>query len=296
MKRILKLTAVFIILFSINSRAQIDSLSLNNLIQIAKVYSRGSSAQGDAYAEKIDSLRTPTLNHMCDLYIAINKDRMSLLSDKFLTRPSNEELKLFFVIRKINSNNRSDKPIDNMDVAKEVLASDFDERWLLIDYYSKINHGLSFLFNDADLSKENIDFSRFNLKNKTEEAILFSALCDAFLLRFRVLQMMKNDEKLLEVASRLPKINGKDYYYYKDFDFEDFEWSGYDKENSFKERSIRALYSYLIAHMNAEAELGNEEGLVRKIYVNSIMSQKKYFKYSGNKRDLKKMYKKSGLD
>ena len=103
---------------------------------------------------------------------------------------------------------------------------------------------------------------------------------------------MKNNKKILDFCDKLPRFNGKNYYYYKDFDYDDFEWIGYDKNESYNERHIGGLYSTLIAQFSATAELKDKKA-AQEIYFNSILHEPKYFKYTQSMKDLQALYNKS---
>lgn len=163
---------------------------------------------------------------------------------------------------------------------------------MLDNYYYRIMGGIARLFNTADLSQHDFDFDEYGLKDDTERAILFFSLTDALIIRFQVLKMVKNNDKLLEFASKLPSFNGRPYFEYADFNFEDFDWIGYDKTESYKQKCLGNLYSYLGSHFEALAEK-NEGEKARTLYVKSILSRPEFFKYAGKmEKDLKDIYKK----
>ena len=105
--------------------------------------------------------------------------------------------------------------------------------------------------------------------------------------------MMKKPEKLFEFAKKLPSFNGKPYYEYTSFDFEDFDWVGHEKTESYKERHINELYLALNGHLDALSQM-DEIDEMRKLYLNSILFIPEYFKYAGGmEKDLKKLHKQS---
>jgi hypothetical protein len=85
---------------------------------------------------------------------------------------------------------------------------------------------------------------------------------------------------------------GKEYFYYTDFHYDDFEWIGHKKKEMFNKRHIGLLYEIILAHMNAEADINGKKGAV-EIYQNSVMKKSQYFKYSNTESELKKLYKKN---
>lgn len=279
------------------SEAQVNlkQTDLNNLVALGKAYSQNTNARGSEFAKTIDSLRTPILDPIVDALISVGKGDSTILESRFLSRPNDDELMLWYVLREIHYNrvNKTQKIKPDIDVANEVLSRQIDTRWLLDNYYYRIHGGIATLFNDADLSTLNINIDSLGFKNEAEKAIFFLNIMDALVGgRFKVLQSMKNNKKILEFSDKLPMFNGKRYYYYKKFSYEDFDWIGYDKTESYNERHIGGLYSTLIPQFIATSDLRGKEK-AREIYYNSILSEPKYFKFTPSKDDLQSVYDKS---
>ena len=277
------------------SFGQTKTTDFDNHVKLGEIYSNNVNTTGDDFKKSVEKLRTPNLNHIIDALIAVGKGDKKLLTKEFLSKPSKQELKYWYVLREIHYNNQSEdsEPRPNKQIAKETLEKDIDERWLLDNYYYRIHGGIAKMFNDNDLSKYNFNLDDYGLENKTEKAILLLSISNSLTQRFRVLQMVKNYDKLLEFANKLPTFNGKSYYEYTSFDFEDFEWIGYDKIESYKERNLGNLYLALNAHFSALAEKDKSEEL-RNLYFNSILFIPDYFKYSGElENDLQELYNQS---
>lgn len=282
-------------LVALTSLGQTDSQEFYNLVKLGEIYSKNVNSTGKDFKSSVVELRTPDLNHIIDALIAIGEGDKKLLTKEFLTKPSKQELKYWYVLREIHYNNqlKESEPIPNEKIAKETMEKEIDNRWLLDNYYYRIRGGIAKMFNDKDLSNYNIDLNDYNLETETEKAILFFSVSIALTQRFQVLQMMKNYDKLIEFVNKLPTFNGKPYYEFKSFDFEDFEWIGYDKKELYKERHLIGLYSALNGHLTAVSEKGKSEEM-KNLYFNSILFTPQYFKYSGGmENDLKKLYNQS---
>lgn len=291
MKRIL---IIAMLLASLAASAQTENPDLDNLIALSEIYSKNVNATGEDFKMAVEKLRTPNLNHIIDALIASGEGDEKLLTKEFLSKPDEQELKYWYVIREIHYNNNLEvkKKRPNRDIAQDVLRRNTDDRWLLDNYYYRIMGGIARLFNTTDLSQHDFDFNEYGLKDDTERAILFFSLTDALIIRFQVLKMVKNNDKLLEFASKLPSFNGRPYFEYADFNFEDFDWIGYDKKELYKQKCLGKLYSYLGSHFEALAEK-NEGEKARTLYVKSILSRPEFFKYAGKmEKDLKDIYKK----
>lgn len=268
-----------------------------NLVKLGEIYSRNVNATGDDFKIEVEKLSTPGLRHMIDALIAVGNGDKKLLTEEFLSKPSVQELKYWYVLRAIHYNNRSENSATrpNEIIAKEILEKEIDSRWLLDNYYYRIRGGIAKLFNDTDLSNCNIDLDIYGLANDTEKSILFFAISNSLTQRFRVLQMMNNYDKLLEFAAKLPTFNGKSYYEYTSFDFEDFEWIGYDKTESYKDSHLGPLFLALNSHFSAFAAK-EKISEMSALYFNSILFIPDYFIHSGGmKNDLQALYDQSKL-
>jgi len=294
MQRIL--IVFFLFLTSLcEAQVALEQKDIHNLIAISELYSNNPNATGSSFAKAIDSLRTPILNHIADALIETGKGDKTILESRFLARPTNDELLLWYVIREIHYNrtSKSNTPRPDSTIAKEVLSKNIDERWLLDNYYYRIHGGIGKLFNDANLSNYNFNMDSLGFKNKTEQAIFFLNMMDALVgSRFKVLSMMKNNKKILEFCDKLPMFNGQLYYYYQHFDYADFDWKGYDKTESYNERHIGSLYNILLTHYGAAAELKDKKE-AQEIYFNSILHEPMYFGFSEVKDDLQFLFDKS---
>ncbi|WP_159732326.1 hypothetical protein [Sphingobacterium sp. 18053] len=86
------------------AQIKLNQKDLHNLIAIAELYSYNTDARGGQFAKSIDSLRTPKLNPIVDALIAVGKGDHTILETRFLARPIDEELILWYVIREIHYN------------------------------------------------------------------------------------------------------------------------------------------------------------------------------------------------
>lgn len=273
-------------------QVKLSSNDLNNLVAIAQIYSQNPNVSGDESVRSINNLRTPRLNNLADVLITAGKGDADILDSRFLKRPSDDELYLWFVLREIHYNRVSTTRPARPDyvVASEVLAKTIDSRLLLDNYYYRIHGGIASLFNTADLSKIDLKVDEYGFRDETEKAIFFFNMIDSMVGgRFKVLLMMRNHQKISEFGRKLPKFNGKDYFYYKNFAYPDFDWIGYEKTESYNERHIGNLYVVLFAQSQAMAEIGDKR-TAERITINSILNEPKYFKFSELKDLLQKRY------
>lgn len=290
-----RLFSIIFIAFSFVSFGQVEA-DFDNLVKLAELYATNVNATGNDFKSKAEKLRTPGLDHIIDALIALGSADEALLTPEFLSKPSEQELQYWYVIREIhhNQHNETAEPRPNAEVAQETLEMEIDSRALLDNYYYRIRGGISKIHNTEDLSTIGIQLDDYNLETDTEKAILYFSITTALVQRFRVLDMMKKYEKLLEFADRLPTINGRPYYEYRAFDFEDFTWVGFQDSESYKENHLGEIYQCLLSHFTA---LSNEKltDEMRHLYFNSILSKPEYFQYAGAmEEDLQEIYDQSG--
>ncbi|WP_375560948.1 hypothetical protein ACE193_25200 [Bernardetia sp. OM2101] len=277
-------------IYAQNATNQLSESDFATLIKIADYYSNNVNLKGKNTISDLETFRTPKLDHIVSTLQVVSKADKSIFDKKYLSRPSNEELQLWYIIREIHYNNINSTKRTNEEVAKEVLNKEIDDRWLLDNYYYRLSGGISFLSNTANLKKININLDEYGLRNKTEKAILYFGIMQPLLTRFSVLSFVKNYDKVNYFAKRLPTINGKPYYYYTDFDYEDFDWIGHEKVESYNTRHLGTIYSATMSYMNALLDSKKEKQL-KEIYANSIFVQPNYFKYASFTDDLNQMYK-----
>jgi hypothetical protein len=148
MKQLLVLSLLALTTYC-QAQVALSELDLNHLIAISELYSNNPNAKGKDFQFKMDSLRTPLLNHMADALLAIGKGDASILEKRFWKRPTDQELTLWYVLREIHYNNseKTKQTKSNLEVAQAVLADTTDKRWLLDNYYYRLHSGLAMYFN-----------------------------------------------------------------------------------------------------------------------------------------------------
>nr|WP_319401687.1 hypothetical protein [uncultured Carboxylicivirga sp.] len=294
MKKLCNLILLILISVTGFSQIQLEQADLDKLVGLGEYYSKNVMLSSENAVNELEEFRTDKLNNIIDVMQVMAKGSMDIIDEKYLTKPNDSDLILWYVIREIHYNltDKENQPKPSMEIAKKVLADSIDKRWLIDNYYFRIQGTIAKLFNTVDFSKIDFNLNSYGLETDFEKSALYFNLLNAFTTRFKVLQFMKNNKKIIEFADKMPTFNGKAYYEYTDFDYEDFQWIGHKDIEMYKARHLSNLYAALTAHMNASAA-ENESNLTNKIYWSSIMSKPDYFKYSGNESDLKKLYKKS---
>src|SRR5690606_3920320 len=120
-----KILTFTLLLFSILVYGQKENQDFDNLVKLGEVYSKNVNATGEEFRNSIEKLRTANLDHIIDAMIAVGQEDKKLLTNEFLSRPNELELKYWYVIREIHYNNvsKEKEPRPNDIVAKEVLEN-----------------------------------------------------------------------------------------------------------------------------------------------------------------------------
>jgi hypothetical protein len=137
-----------------------------------------------------------------------------------------------------------------------------------------------------------MDFNldELGFKDNTEKAIFFLFIVNSCGQRLSVMNFTGNGNPE-KVIKKFPKFNGKEYYYYTDFNYDDFEWIGYKKVEFYNERNLNDYYTVLLNHLDILLENKfNDEAL--NLFSSSILSKPEYYKYSSSKSTLEKLYDK----
>lgn len=292
MKFILTLLIASLSLLSV-AQTKLSAKDIENLVAIGNLYSKNANIKAEPLAKNLDSLRTPALNNFIDAFIATRSQDSSTMNMQFQKRPSNEDMKLWYVIREIHYNHTTETKTKrpDIDIANEVLNSKIDERFLLADYYYRIQSGMGMYFNDADLSAYDFDLNKMGFHNDTEKAIFYFSIMELIRGRFMVLQHLKKNQAIADYGKKMPRINGRPYYEFQNFDFEEFEYTGYEKTEPYKKQHLDQMMNTLMIHFVAVMGI-NDKATTQELYYNSMMYNPQFFKYGGAEDTLQTLYSK----
>lgn len=286
----LTLTILGLIIFNYS----FGQLSLTNDERevLKDICSQYSQPNKENYLKQLKKQSPTKFHNFIDQLIASKDDSDEVLKTKYLQRPTDEELMYWYVVREFHYNNSEpDSLKKTKDQVLDWLTKEkIDDRWLLDNYYYRLSNRIGMLFNKADLSKHDFRLETLGLKNETERAMFVMFIINTCGQRLSVMKFTgKGDPE--SVIKRLPKINGKEYYYYKDFNYEDFEWIGYKKLESYNQRQLGTFYGVLLNHLDLLLKNGETEK-AKEMYKESILSNPTLFKYSGSQKTLNDIYDK----
>ncbi len=204
--------------------------SNNDFIQLAEAFHKYHSIK------KVDSLVIRNLekihsienDNSKDFIVELIKPDNQTLSDKYLTKPTLKTLKSVYVILQLNYNMFSSNPISNDQVFKKIDFENVSEEELLAKYYETLIGNLVNKIETIDFSNINFDFKKLNLKTKTERSILFLIVMERLGTYYwgnETISESINSDDIANIIKRYPKFDGKKYFEYNDFDFQDFDVS-----------------------------------------------------------------------
>jgi hypothetical protein len=276
---------------TVSAQVKLSDKDFKDLASLAEYYVAHNNANNDDFDASVKKFASGKLANMVQTMTLLDGGDKKLLTPKYMARPANDELQLWYTIDRL----RYHKNVDTLDtrtneqVLKAALAEKADEREMLDDYYRMLEGGIGFLFNEANLSDVNLEIDKLGFKNDTEKAIFFLNVTSGLIMRFRVLNQMQNPDKLMEYAAKLPKFNGEPYYKFKGFGFEDFEHANDVEKSTYKTMQMEGYYSALASHFMAASEK-QDIALAKDIYFSSILYTPEFFKYSGMADMLQEVY------
>jgi hypothetical protein len=204
--------------------------------------------------KRIDQIKSSQLQEAKEFIAEIIKPKNKILDQRFLTKPSAENLKILFTIIYVNYNMFAEKPIDNNLVIKKIDEDKIDENEMLAKYYSTIFGSLVNKNRDIDLSQTNFDLENLNLKSAQEKGIFFLTSMERFgsdIWGYMNIANPPNYKKALLFIKRYPKYNNNPYYAYNDFKFEDFNLTIdiRNPKSSFKDYYLKKYFQVLSYHI-----------------------------------------------
>jgi hypothetical protein len=247
----------------------------------------------DKVLGSLDKYDNTELAFVADFIQETIRQSSNILSDKFLNRPTDKDLKQIYIVRQINFNVRKENPIDNNELIETLNKKDITTQELVDNYYSMVFAAYGNKVDPYDLSKTDFQLNNYGLKDDTEKGIFFlESMRLNGLLIFGYMNIVKppNYSKALEYINKYPKYNSSPYYQFIDLNFPDFKINieSETKQQSYKEYYIDKYYETLLSHLDCLREAGEKE----KIYdlvLGSLLKEEIYYKYSKKEKDIKKL-------
>lgn len=280
----------------LSSLGQITWGQVNDgLIELGKAYRQFMFRNNppENFLGSLDKYDNTELAFVADFIQEIIRPSTNVLSDKFLTRPTDKDLKQIYIVVQINFNVRKENPVDNKQLIETLNKKDISTQELVDNYYSMVFAAYGNKVDPYDLSKTDFQLNNYGLRDDTEKGIFFlESMRLNGLLIFGYMNIVKppNYSKALGFINRYPKYNGSPYYQFIDLNFPDFKINieSETKQQSYKEYFIDKYYETLLSHLDCLREAGENE----KIYdlvLGSLLKEEIYYKYSKREKDIKKL-------
>jgi hypothetical protein len=220
-----------------------------------------------------------------------------ILSEEFLKRPSDQDLKNIYIIEQINYNIRKEKPRDNNELIQEIIKKNIPSQTLIDNYYSMLCISNGNKNQPFDLSNVNINLNTLELKDDTEKAILFLVMmeqCGTQIWGYMNVVKPPKFTLALEYIKKYPKFNSLPYYQFFDLNFQDFKTNitSENKMESFKKYYINKYYETLLNHLTCLRETNQGEDKIYDLMLGSILKEQTYYKYSSREKELKELFTK----
>lgn len=217
----------------------------------------------------------------------------NVLSDEFLKRPSDNDLKLIYIVREVDLNVRKEKPKDNNELVNDLLKKEVDTRELIDNYYSILFAAYGNKVKPYDLSETDFQLNNYGLKDETEKGIFFlvSMRLNGLMI-FGYMNIVKppNYEKAYDEINKYPTYNGSPYFQFSDLNFPDFKMKieSDGKPESYKRYYIDKYYETLLSHLDCLRSQGDKEKMY-DLVLGSILHDEIYFKYSNKEKEIKQL-------
>lgn len=204
--------------------------SNNDFIQLAEAFHKFHSNRNvdSLVIQNLEKIHSIENDNSKNFIVELIKPNNQTLSDKYLTKPTLKTLKSVYVILQLNYNMFSSKPIAKEKVIKKIDFKNISENELLVTYYGTLIGNLVNKIETIDFSVVNFDFEKLNLKTKTEKSIFFLIVMERLGSYYWANEAMSesiNSDDIVNIIKRYPKFDGKKYFKYNDFDFQDFNVS-----------------------------------------------------------------------
>jgi len=281
--------------FTFSSFAQ--TTNYQELIKLGKSYNdfifRNEPTREDI--KEIELGVPDSLKIASDFIVQTCTKNSRLLTPQFLARPTDQVLKQIYVLRAINLNHRETNPIDNQKLIDSLMVKEIPAYELVENYYNMLFSAVGNKNQPFNLSKVDIKIGELNLKDDTEKGILFldcMHLCGVTIWGYMNIVKPPNTKKAYENIKKFPKINGRPYFQFAGFYFDDFEMI-IDKDKgpqSYKSYFLNKYYETLLSHLICLNKEGGSEKEKNDLLLGSILKDRNLYQYTKYKETLEGIF------
>lgn len=257
--------------------------TINQIVELSKIYNNYHnilSLENDSVFQKYNDVK---FSKILTFLKESLKDNNKIADNRFLTKPDSTTLKLFHTMILVNyGSNTSDDKI----IANRYLNSEISQYEQLQVYYRSLFTSIINKNKGFDYSNKNWNLEALGLIDRKEKAVFYLVFIDKLgsqIIHYLNAHKGPNWIGINKYVSLLPKIDGKNYYEYQNFLFDDFKISIYKKTREFKKYYLSKLYDILVGHALMLEENKAEVKNIQSYFSNSLLSKKEYYKYCDNR-------------
>ena len=219
-----------------------------------------------------------------------------ILTTKYLKRPDDRTLKQVYIIRAVSMNLSEKNPVDNGKLIDSLTRADVPVYELVDNYYEMVFMAVGNKNQPFNLSKVNFKLNDYQLRDDTERGIFFlkcMRFCGTTIWGYINIAKPMNTAEAYKNIKRFPKFDGRPYYQYDDFSFDDFEMV-IIKDNgkeSYKGYYLDKYYETLLYHLLCLRKEGASQVEIEDLMLGSILRKRSLYSYTKYKETLEEMFK-----
>ena len=246
--------------------------------------------------KELKSSRNPDNQATVDFITQTITTRNKILSTKYLKRPDDRTLKQVYIVRAVSMNLGEKNPVDNNRLIDSLTKADVPVYELVDNYYEMVFMAVGNKNQPFNLSKVNFRLNDYQLRDNTERGIFFlkcMRLCGTTIWGYINIAKPMNTAKAYENIKKFPKFDGRPYYQYDDFSFDDFEMV-IIKDNgkeSYKGYYLNKYYETLLYHLLCLRKEGASQKEIDDLMLGSILRKRSLYSYTKYQETLEDMFK-----
>jgi len=295
----MKYTLFWILLLCFSANSNCQTINTEHVIELGKYYS-SFMFRNDPPKSTTKDLGKEYATDMAsalDFIKEASKSKNKLLSNKYLTLPDNQTLKIIYLVDALHQNPHKENVLDPQDLVDYLKTTDIPIHELVDEYYSTLFTAVGNKNKPFNLSKIDFEMKNYNLSNDRLKSIFYLRcmdFCGDEIYGYMNIVKPPNTSKALNYIEKYPKFNGLKYYQYTDLHFEDFEMELFnDKGNqSYKDYFLNVLYSTLLNHVICLKSEDRDQEEINDVLLGSILKDNSLYKHTIHKNTLESIFKK----
>ena len=246
--------------------------------------------------KEMRSITDADMAPVADFVAQIITPKNSILHSKYLKRPDDATLKSLYIIRKVSQNLGEKEPVDNKQLIDSLMNANVPVYELVDNYYEMIFTSDGNKNQPFNLSKMDFKMGDYGLKDDTENGIFFLKCmnyCGRTIWGYMNIAKPMNTQKAYEFIKKFPKFNGRPYFFYRDFYFDDFEMVVIKSKGvqSYKSYYLDKYYETLLYHLVCLNKEGGSQKDIDDLLLGSILRERSLYSYTQYKETLEEIFK-----